>query len=211
MLYLAGVSSDDPVNPYAPPKTAALAGEAPDTSAVEVTHPPPTWKTIFSGTSERALDALRTLERAKIESRLLEDGAVGSDMALHWVRSNPLGGFRVQVHPADVPHAAKLLGVEVEADERVVVNLADERMQKAVLFATFGLLFCPVLAQCVSLALIAATPPKVLTAVGRKGRRLALLVDLAVLAIGLFLVITDPLTDPTPKLPVRPDPAGLRR
>src|SRR5260221_1182891 len=100
-------------------------------------------------------------------------------MAFHWVRSNPLGGCRVQVHPTDVAHAAKLLGVEVEADERIVVNLADERMKKALLFATFGLLFCPILAQCASLGLIAVTPPNVLTAVGRKRRRLALLVDLA--------------------------------
>src|SRR3954471_4572492 len=115
------MAADDPLNPYAPPKAptdgpADDGQESPPRAARD--RPKARWTTVaVYGDTARALEALRLLEQAKIECRVLEDGTTQSSVALHWVRSMPLGGHAVQVHTRHLDHAAAVLGVTLERDE----------------------------------------------------------------------------------------------
>src|SRR5437764_11238576 len=102
------MGSNDPIDPYAPPKALAESEPGPE-AFVDVERPKPKWKTIVAhGEPARALEDLKLLERAKIECRVLADGTASSGVAFHWVRSNPLGGHLVQVRPDDLANAAKV-------------------------------------------------------------------------------------------------------
>jgi hypothetical protein len=188
------MGSNNPLNPYAPPKTRGngnpvVDNELPRTTAVRSKHE---WTTVTAmGTTAQALEALRLLEGAKIECRVLQDGTSEASVAFHWVRSMPLGGHLVQVRAQHLAEAAAVLGVEVEPeDDHDPVNPADERMKKALMVALLGMFLCPGPAQLVSIALIFATPSALLTSVGRTRRRWALVVDLVVFAGIAFLVST---------------------
>src|SRR5262249_29524839 len=74
--------------------------------------------------------------------------------------------------------------------EPEAVNAADERMKTAFAVAVVGLIVCPLVAQLISMLLVLATPGSLLTAVGRRRRRWALVVDVggfAIIAVAAML------------------------
>jgi hypothetical protein len=186
------MSSDDRFNPYTPPKNRA-SGDA-DTEVLAqgiVEGPKPKWATVASyGSDARAVEALRLLENAHITCRVLNDGPVDPPTP-YGPRFMHLGGHRVQVAPEDLVAAAKVLGVVVEAEQVERINPPDERMKKALMLAAFGTFLCPGVAHLVSMGLILATPDIALTDAGRKLRRWAVLIDLAMFAVVGFVIFTD--------------------
>jgi hypothetical protein len=212
------MGEDGKVNPYAPPKAESLVLPDDDKAPLDATQDEAEekrwkWTTVASfGTPEKAVDALRRLEDAKISCRVLNDGTIDSSMALHWVRSMPLGGHRVQVYAADLAEAAAVLGVAVEPDEYQVepVNPADERMRKALLVATLGTFVCLGFAQLVALGMILATPSNALSAVGRRHRRWAGVVSVLILG-GIAYAMTDDATPHYDLLPRSVSPNRLPR
>jgi hypothetical protein len=203
------MGDNGPINPYAPPKAESLGlaeeHDAPrtgGTGGAPVAKQKSAWTTVASfGTVDKAVDALRRLEKAKILCRVLNDGTTDGSIALHWVRSMPLGGHRVQVHPDDLAEAATVLGVSIEPDEfETSENPADERMKKAFLASVLGTFVCPGVAQLISLALVLATPASALSAVGRTRRRWATVVSLLVLGGLFFALITEAPSTPADDL-----------
>jgi hypothetical protein len=174
------MGSDDPVNPYAPPKVQPSGGDEERVPQARLEGRKPKWATVASyGSDQRALEALRVLENERIECRLIQDAAPG-DSHIFEMRPVPLG-HRLQVAPEDLVEAAKLLGVDV--DEVEPVNAADERMKTAFAVAVVGLIICPLVTQVISMLLVLATPSSLLTAVGRRRRRWALVVDVTVFTV----------------------------
>jgi hypothetical protein len=196
------MGDDGPVNPYAPPKNESIGlleekGDSPRTAGGGggfIAKDKSAWTTVASfGNVQKAVEALRLLEKAKIECRVLNDGAVDASISLHWVRSMPLGGHRVQVHARDLTEAAALLGVSLERDEYedAAPNPADERMKKAFFAAVVGTFLCPGVAHLIALVLVLATPGKLLSAIGRTRRLWASVISVVILGGLLLAALTD--------------------
>jgi hypothetical protein len=185
----------DRLNPYAPPKAPSEGHESAQVIHETSVRSSDAWTTVAAyGSTDRAVEALRLLEKAKIECRVLEDGTAGSSVALHWVRSMPTGGHLLQVRERDLDDAAAVLGVEVDRDDALVVqqNPADDRMKQALVAAIIGAFVCPGIAQLASIVLIVTTPGPLMTAVGRKRRLQALVVDLIVFGVIAISFVTEP-------------------
>jgi hypothetical protein len=183
----------DPFNPYAPPRTAPSSSAEADAHPEHVVERPKRkWATVAAfGSDSGALAALKLLESAHIGCRVIQD-APAADTHILAMRSVPLGGHHVQVAPTDLVEAAKLLGVEVDPEQMTteVINLRDERMKKALVVAYLGTFLCPGIAHLVSMALVLATPGILLTDVGRRRRRWAVLIDVAIFALIGFVFMT---------------------
>jgi hypothetical protein len=188
------VSSDDRFNPYSPPKARSISEADTDLLPHRLEpRPKPKWATVASyGSDARAVEALKLLEKAEIECRVIQD-APTADTHILAMRSMPLGGHRVQVGADELAEAAKVLGVDADPDETASepVHQGDKQMKNALLLAGLGVFLCPGPAHLVSIAMVVSTSDFMLTPVGRKQRRWAAVIDLLMFGIIAFVMATN--------------------
>lgn len=151
------------------------------------------WVTIaIRGDDVQALATERELQAAGIQARLLSDVNEPHTVAFHWAPRAVLGGTAVQVAEGEVREACELLGVltpeeetERDRDERGPDEGdadTDRDARLALALAVIGFFICPGIAQVGSLVTCKRLWSLPLGARARTQVRLALVVNLAVIA-----------------------------
>jgi hypothetical protein len=164
----------DPFDPYSPPK-APLPTFDVDVATKPDDDGSPEWATVATfDDSTGALHAVRLLEVALIDSRVVDEGG---------------GPHLVQVSPSNLVEAAKTLGVTVDPNAPLpeYVSPGDARMRQALIVSVLGTLFCPGGSHVGSLIAVMLTPASDLSPKGLRVRRWAIAIDLMVLAALLAL------------------------